>query len=77
MEWPSPSLDLNSMKNLWSIVKTKVYQGGKQYSTKSNVWDAITSVCVSISPDDIGKLTNTMDDRLVKVIERKQRYIHM
>ena len=29
MEWPPSCLDLNPIKNLWSIVKMKLYEGGK------------------------------------------------
>ena len=32
MEWPPSSLDLNLIKNLWSIVKMKLYKGCKRQS---------------------------------------------
>ena len=77
MEWPPSSPDLNPIENLWSIVKRKVYEGGKQYKSKTDIWEAISTICGEVSPDEIGKLTNSMDDRVVKVIERKGRYINM
>ena len=40
MEWP-PSLDLNPIKNLWSIVKMKLYKGRKQHNSKADLWEAI------------------------------------
>ena len=35
-----------------------------------------SNICAEVSPDEIGKLTNSTDDRLVKVIERRGRYIN-
>ena len=34
MEWPPSSPDLNLIKNLWSIVKMKLYEGEKQSNNK-------------------------------------------
>ena len=49
MEWPPQNSDLNPIENLWwSIVKRKVYEGGKQYNSKSDVWEAITCVYARI-----------------------------
>ena len=31
INWPSSSLDLNFMENLWGILVRRVYEGGKQY----------------------------------------------
>ena len=35
MEWRVSSPDLNSIENLWSIVKMKLYESGKQYNCKA------------------------------------------
>ena len=43
MEWPACSPDVNSIENLWSILKREMYAGGKQYSSKEEVWNAITT----------------------------------
>ena len=34
MEWPLSSPDLNLIENIWSFVKMKLYEGGKQYNCK-------------------------------------------
>ena len=34
MEWLPSSPDLNPIKNLWSIVKIKLYEASKQYNSK-------------------------------------------
>ena len=77
MKWPLCSPDLNCIKNLWSIIKSDVYQGGWQYSSKDNLWDAIKRVSNSISSSVISKLTQAIDDRLVRAIEAKEDYINM
>jgi transposase len=45
MMWPPASPDLNPIENLWSIVKKKIYVGGKQYDNKEDLWDAIHTAC--------------------------------
>ena len=35
MTWPSNSLDLKPIKNLWAIVKCHVYANGRQFKFKS------------------------------------------
>ena len=62
---------IDPIENLCSIVNRKLYEGGKQYRSKADIWEAKSNICAEVSPDDIGKLTNYIDHRLVKVIERK------
>ena len=68
---------IDPIENLCSIVNRKLYEGGKQYRSEADIWEAKSNICAEVSPDDIGKLTNYIDDRLVKVIKRKGRYINM
>ena len=39
------SLDLNPIDNIQSIVKSRIYKGGKQFATKNEFWEAILAVC--------------------------------
>lgn len=77
MTWPPSSPDLNPIENLWAIVKKELYKGGKQYKSKSELWDAIETVVKAISPDTIKTLTSSMDERLMRIIEKKGGYINM
>lgn len=61
MVWPACSLDLNPIENPWSILKRKVYAGGKQCSSKEHLWNAIKTTAKGISSDTIKKLTSSMD----------------
>jgi len=76
MQWPPSSPDLNCIENLWSIVKADIYEGGRQYTSTDSLWEAIKSSCEKITAAEISKLTLSMDDRLVAVIEEKGGYIH-
>ena len=77
MEWPSQSPDLNPIENLWSIVKSELYPDTKQYSSKKELWESLQRVCAAIKPETIKNLTNSMDDRLFKVVQANGGYIHM
>ena len=77
MTWPPQSPDLNPIENLWSIVKRKVYPGGKQYKSKDDLWQAIQSACSALKPATIRNLTKSMDDRLYNVIVNHGHYIKM
>ncbi|CAI9717404.1 Hypothetical predicted protein [Octopus vulgaris] len=77
MEWSPSSPDLNPIENLWSIAKQKLYERGKQYNSKVELWNDVQSIIAAVSPDQIGKLTNSMDNSLVTLFEKKGRYINM
>jgi transposase len=77
MMWPPASPDLNPIENLWSIVKKKIYVGGKQYDNKKDLWDAIHTACKNINSNEIESLTNSVDKRVILVIERKGGHVGM
>lgn len=41
IEWPLSCLYLNLISNQWSVVKKKLYKGGKQYESKPDLWEVI------------------------------------
>lgn len=77
MSWPSSSPDLNPIENLWALVKRELYQGGKQYSSKAELWKAIQNKTAAIKPATIKSLTGSMDKRLVSMLENKGGYVNM
>ena len=76
MLWPACSPDLNPIENFWSQLKSKVYEGGRQFSSKKDLWEQIQTSAAGINKDSIKQLTNSMDSRLLKVVTAKEGYIH-
>ena len=77
MVWPPASPDVNPIENLWSIVKRKLYEAGKQYHSKNELKEAIKECCKAVSSETIKNLTSSMDERLVKILEGHGGYINM
>jgi hypothetical protein len=75
MDWPSSSPDLNPLENYWAILKSRLYSGGRQFSTKNELWKAILETFAQMDADLAGTLTNSVDRRLVDVLVRKGGYI--
>ena len=75
MDWPPQSPDLNSIENLWSIIKRKVYEKGRQFGNKKELWERILEVSSQISPEVVKKLTSSVDGRLVKLIQNGEKQI--
>ena len=77
MIWPPSSLDLNPVEILWSIVKRKLYEAGKQYHGENELEEAIKESCKTISSETIKNLRNSMVKRLVKIFEGHGGHINM
>lgn len=75
MEWPANSPDLNPIEHFWSILKASVYKDGKQYGSKKDVWAAIQKATKDIKPETVGKLTKSVDRRLLEVLQTKGKRV--
>lgn len=71
MIWPPNSPDLNPIEMLWSLIKRKVYENGKQYSSLNVLWEAVCKACREIPEEQLKNLVHGVDKRLVKVITSK------
>ena len=58
MKCPPSSPDLNTIENLWSIVKMKLYEGVKQYNYKADLWEAIKTITSEIELAEVKKNEN-------------------
>lgn len=50
------SLDLNPVENLWIIIKRHVYKGIKQFLSKNELWEIISTVCEAFTLEEIMNL---------------------
>ena len=58
MEWSPSSPDLNPIENLWSVEKMKLYEGGKQYNCRADIWEAIKTTMLEIKLAEVKKIRN-------------------
>ena len=56
---------------MWALVNRELYSGGKQYRSQSELWDAIKKATRAIKPETEKSLTNSIDDRPFKTIDKK------
>ena len=69
MEWPALSPDLNPIENLWSMLARRVYAGGRQYTTRRELKDAIEREWDLIPMSKLTKLVSTMPKRCIEVLK--------
>jgi len=72
MDLPANITDLNPIEHYWSILKAAVYRDGRQYSSKTELWEAIQTAAGSIEAGVIENVKNSVDSRLVKILELKE-----
>ena len=58
-------------------MKKKIYVGGRQYENKVDLWDAIQAACKDVNSKEIENLTNSLDKRVMLVLEKKGGHIGM
>ena len=66
-DWPSQSTDINIIKNLWSILKSKVYRRFPKFADE--LWKAIEEKYYSIDDDVIIALYDSITRRLKAVLQ--------
>ena len=55
--------------------EAKVYQNGRQYTSKDELWQEIVVVCRAFTPEEFQKLTSSMDKRIWQIISKKGAYL--
>ncbi|CAK1580671.1 unnamed protein product [Parnassius mnemosyne] len=69
LNWPTNSLDLNPIENLWYIVKKKV--SNKRNTSQNELYEAFIEAWNSIPLEKCMKLIESMPRRCSAVIENK------
>ena len=67
LEWPSVSPDLNPIENVWSLLARAVYQDGKQFSSITELKEAITKEWHKLPQSTLKNLISSMDDCVYKI----------
>ena len=69
LEWPSQSLDLNPIENLWYILDRKI--GDRAFRRKDDLKEAIMSAWDNIKTKETQNLVNSMPNCLAEAIMAK------
>ena len=75
MFWPPNSPDLNPIENFWSVLKQKLYQNGKKYKSKNELWENITKITSKMDRRAIKNLTDSVKKRIFDVVLKKGGYV--
>jgi len=70
LDWPAQSPDLNPIKHLWSILKTKIRQ--HNITSKEHLKFVLKKEWDTISLEECRKLVATMSKRIAAVIQTKE-----
>ena len=76
MVLPSCYPDLNAIENLWAILKRDMYKDGKQFTAKEELWISIQVSANNLPRYGIQKFTESLDKRIVKVIQRNGSFVN-
>ncbi|KAL1914206.1 uncharacterized protein VTP21DRAFT_9676 [Calcarisporiella thermophila] len=64
LEWPSQSPDLNIMEHMWSELKRRLANYRRMPMNKDELWERIETEWESIDKEYIGKLYESMPERI-------------
>ena len=69
------SPDLNPTEKFWALLKRQICCERKQCTSLNRVWEAVVDAAQNVDCQQIKKLTDSMNGRLVTVTEKKGGYI--
>ncbi len=76
MPWPSKSLDLNPIENLWGMLVRLVYANGRQFNSVPELQAEIIKSWDLIPASILEKLADSITKRLVEVFKKNGKSIN-
>lgn len=70
------SPDLNIIENVWRSLNRILYQGGKQYTSVSELKSAILEAWESLDQNSIINLYRSLSKKMIEVLQRKGEFTH-
>mgnify|MGYP003552013436 CR=1 FL=1 len=70
LDWPSRSLDMNPIKNLWGILARRVYSRGRKFSSIQELEVEVRNCWRNLSTQILETLANSMQTRLIELIRK-------
>lgn len=71
LPWPARSPDLNPIENVWAYMSSIVYANGKQYNKVADLKVAIQAAWAKVSEEYRQKLYNSMQKRVIEVVQKR------
>jgi transposase len=71
LPWPAQSPDMNPIENLWAIVKKRRQKKYGLPKTKAELIEQIFDIWDNIEPELVGKLADSANKRVNKVLKLK------
>ena len=76
MNWPPLSPDLNPVENLWADMSRMIYRDGKQFNNIQDLHSAILVAWSSITPENLFKYVNVMQQHMIDVVKERDDKIN-
>ena len=68
LDWAPRSPDMNPVENVWSLLVSEVYAGGKQYETVEDLKTSLLKAWNEIAMDSLSSLFESMPNRVTELL---------
>lgn len=73
----APILSWPQLSPIDNILKQKIYEGWRQFTSKQQLWEDILTSYKEIQAETLQKLTSSMDAKIVKLLSKMGSYVNM
>ncbi len=76
LDWPPYSPDINPIENVWSLIKKDINQNNYQILSKNDLINVIRKLFYAIKEDILLNLSQSLPNRIMKLIKSKGLWIN-